>query len=103
MKNQYIKLEVHNNSELTFNKENNLFCTVDINGNLSNPIDDYMGLIGEAVGDWKPNPKNYERIQGVVMDTRFLMYNYISMPNQEKQKLANQIEKVNTRGAVLKP
>lgn len=94
---------IYNAFIMPFNRENNLFYTVDINGNLGKPIDDYMGLIGEAVGEWKTNPKNYERIQGVVIDTRFLMYNYISMPNQEKQKLANQIEKVNTRGAVPKP
>ena len=37
--------------------------------------------------------KNYERIQGIVIDTRFLMYNYIGMPEQQKKELAESIEK----------
>lgn len=35
-----------------------------------------VGNIGEAVGDWRRNNKHYERIQGIVMDTRYLMYHY---------------------------
>ena len=65
---------IYNAFIMPFNRKHNLFCTVDINENLGKQTDDYMGLIREAVGDWKPNSKNYERIQGVVIDTRFLMY-----------------------------
>ena len=39
---------------MPYNKENNLFM---LNSNFGN--------IGEAVSDWKPNVKNYERIQGI--------------------------------------
>lgn len=63
-------------------------------------LDSPFGNIGEAVGDWRSNMENYERIQGIVMDTRFLMYNYISMPEQQKEKLAGSVEKVLARGAV---
>ena len=47
--------------------------------------------------------KNYERIQGIVIDTRFLMYNYIGMPEQQKRELAENIEKVLTRGVISVP
>lgn len=67
-----------------------------------------VGNIGEAVGDWRydfkyPKMKNYERIQGIVMDTRYLMYNYIGTPAQQKKELADNIEKVLMRGLVSPP
>lgn len=67
-----------------------------------------VGNIGEAIGDWRydssnPKMKNYERIQGIVMDTRYLMYNYIGTPEQQKKELAECIEKVLSRGLVSAP
>lgn len=58
-----------------------------------------VGNIGEAVGDWRSNRKNYERIQGIVMDTRFLMFHYAGMPELQKRALAESIGKVLVRGA----
>ena len=43
--------------------------------------------IGEAVGDWRNNDKNFERIQGIVVDTRFLMLNYLRMSDKYKREL----------------
>lgn len=60
-------------------------------------LDTFVGSIGEAVGDWKLNKKYYERIQGIVMDTRYLMYNYYGNLIEEKAALAECIEKVLTR------
>jgi hypothetical protein len=77
---------------MPYNKANNLFM---INGN--------MGNIGEAVGDWRGNRENYERIQGIVVDTRYLMYNYIGTSEQQKKELAECIEKVNSRDPVPDP
>ena len=88
---------------MPFNSAKNLFMNIDADGNPIPAITDSIGNIGEAVGDWKPNPKNYERVQGIVMDTRFLMYNYIGMPDQQKKVLADVIEKVNTRPPVPRP
>lgn len=51
-----------------------------------------VGNIGEAVGDWRENKKYYERIQGIVMDTRHLMYHYAGKPLKEKAALAECIE-----------
>lgn len=53
-----------------------------------------VGNIGEAVGDWRNNKKYYERIQGIVMDTRYLMYHYTGNPMKEKAALAACIEAV---------
>lgn len=82
---------------MPYNKDNNLFH-----------LNSSVGNIGEAVGDWRyepsnPKMKNYERIQGIVMDTRYLMYNYIGTPEQQKKELAECIEKVLSRGLVSAP
>lgn len=68
-------------------------------------FDSPVGNVGEAIGDWRYNPdeprmKNYERIQGIVMDTRYLMYNYIGTSEQQKKVLAKCIEKVLLRESV---
>lgn len=66
-------------------------------------IDSIVGNIGEAVGDWRTNTKNYERIQGIVMDTRYLMYHYSGKPMKEKLALAECIEAVLGRDPVPAP
>lgn len=66
-------------------------------------INDFVGNVGEAVGDWRDNKKNYERIQGIVMDTRHLMYHYSGKPMKEKIALAECIETVLGRDEVPKP
>ncbi len=53
-----------------------------------------VGNIGEAVGDWRHNQKYYERIQGIVIDTRYLMHHYLGKPVKEKALLAECIEMV---------
>lgn len=63
-------------------------------------LTDTVGYIGEAVGDWRNNTKHYERIKGIVMDTRHLMYHYMGNPMKEKVALAECIEAVLGRGAV---
>ena len=83
---------LYNAFVMPYNKENNLFM---LTGSIGN--------IGEAVSDWKPNAKNYERIQGIVVDTRYLMYNYIGTSEQQKNEMAGCIEKVLTRGPVPAP
>ena len=46
------------------------------------------------------NKKYYERIQGIVMDTRHLMYHYSGNPMKEKVALAECIDVVLGRGEV---
>ncbi|MBQ3348946.1 MAG: LlaJI family restriction endonuclease [Thermoguttaceae bacterium] len=74
---------------MPFNKENNHFS-----------ISDNIGNIGEAIGDWRNNTEFFERIQGIVMDTRYLMYHYFGNLRKEKQALANCIELVAKREPV---
>lgn len=74
-----------------YNKKNNFF-------NLSGDIEN----VGEAIGNWRfdpanPHMKNYERVQGIVVDTRYLMYNYIGTPEEQKRALAECIERVLSR------
>jgi len=56
---------------------------------------------GEAVSDWKNNMQNYERIQGILVDTRFLMYNYLTVSEKHINELANCIEETVHRKYVL--
>lgn len=74
---------------MPYNKMENLF-------KLTNEIEN----IGEAVCDWKKNKIYYERIQGILMDTRYLMKHYIGSHMEEKAALAKCIEKVMGRGKV---
>ena len=48
--------------------------------------------IGEAVSQWKTNEKNYEKIQGILVDTRFLMNSYRSKSTNNIIKLAKAIK-----------
>lgn len=59
-----------------------------------------VGNIGEAVGDWKLNEKYYERIQGIVIDTKYLMYHYLGNTTKEKEDLAECIESILKRRLV---
>ena len=66
---------------MPYNKKENVF-------GLTEPI----GVIGEAVSDWKNNKRNYERVQGIVIDTRYLMRHYAGNSVKIKDLLANCIE-----------
>ena len=54
-----------------------------------------FGNFGEAISDWKKNNNYYERVQGIVIDTRFLMYNYLTISGKYKNELAMRIEQRN--------
>ena len=49
--------------------------------------------VAEATGKWRDNDKYYELIQGIVIDIRYLMLNYLGNHDANKQKLAEAIEK----------
>lgn len=59
-------------------------------------IDGLFGNIAEAVGDWVNNPDNpevYERVQGIVFDTRYLLKNYDGNHDSDKEELIKEIER----------
>lgn len=56
-----------------------------------------LANVAEAIPDWRKETKaeldNYEKIQGIVLDVRHLMYNYESKHQKDKEELVRQIEK----------
>lgn len=69
---------------MPYNRKNNRF-----------KIDSLYGNVAEAVGDWVSDtdkPQDYERVQGIVMDTRYLMLNYDGNHDSDKALLSQAIE-----------
>ena len=58
----------------------------------SNGLTQTYRHIGEAVCEWKPEGKNeYEHVQGILIDVRTLMHNYVRHSETEMEKLAELI------------
>ena len=77
--------QVFNVFIMPYNRANNQFK---ING--------LFGNVAEAVGDWVDHPDNpeiYERVQGIVFDTRYLLKNYDGNHDSDKEELIREIEK----------
>lgn len=69
---------------MPFNKNDNKFS-----------ISDNYGNVAEATGDWLDDPKNpqfYERIQTIVIDTRYLLTHYDGSHDFDKNLLSYEIE-----------
>ncbi len=77
--------KVFNAFILPFNKSYNAF-----------KITSWFGNVAEAIGDWTTSPDIYERIQGIVVDTRYLLKNYDGNHDKDKELLSIEIEKVLT-------
>lgn len=60
-------------------------------------IEEHVAFIGEARGDWISTPKYFERIQGIVIDTRFLMFHFKDRSETAWKTLADCIEEANKR------
>ncbi|MBY0755862.1 LlaJI family restriction endonuclease [Clostridium sardiniense] len=72
---------VYNAFLIPYNKNENYF-------NLSSNY----AFIGEATGDWKSNGHTFEKVQGIVVDTRYLMYHYIGNKQKQIQQMVETIE-----------
>jgi hypothetical protein len=66
---------------MPYNKEDNWFH-----------INETYGNVAEATGDWVTDPQSYERIQGIVIDTRYLLKNYDGSHETDKRELSAIIE-----------
>lgn len=62
-----------------------------MNCNPFNSNDRYLN-IGEAIGKWRTNNFNYEHIQGILVDVKYLMYNYSNNSESNVIQLAKAIE-----------
>lgn len=72
---------VYNAFILPFNSRDNLFGTNNI----------FMNF-GEATGLWKTEGYKYEKVQGVMIDVRYLMHHYIGNTKNQIIQLAQSIE-----------
>lgn len=77
--------EVYNAFIMPFNMYNSIFGS----------LVEYVN-VAEARGDWRSSKDWYERVQGIVMDTRYLLKNYSGNHDRDKEKLSKEIEKVKT-------
>lgn len=82
LKDKYGELPIYNAFLMPFNRSENPFH---VSG-------DYFLNIGEATGEWKNDAKLYERVQGIVIDIRFLMNNYTGSHKSKIRKLAKVID-----------
>ena len=74
--------DLYNAFIMPFNRKDNPFG-----------ISDDMCNVAEASANWKTEGRKYEKIQGILVDTRFLMYQYASNNNDKyKEKLSIAIE-----------
>lgn len=76
-----IDVPVYNAFIMPYNVNDNLFGSNELYTN-----------IGEATGDWKTNGHNYERVQGIVVDIRYLMHRYTGKTSNLIMNLAQSIE-----------
>lgn len=56
------------------------------------PCDVAYKHIGEAISNWKSGNNEYEHVQGILVDIRYLMHRYIKHDEIEIQRLADIIE-----------
>lgn len=75
--------KVYNAYLMPFNSSKNNF------GNTKEPM---LNVI-EATGDWIDAPETHERIQGIILDTRYLMKNYRGNRLKNMKLLSKTIEK----------
>ncbi len=73
--------QVFNAFLMPYNKDDNKFSK---NGVYAN--------VAEATGDWVVSPEPHQRIQGIVIDTRYLLKNYDGNHDADKKELSIIIE-----------
>lgn len=64
-------------------------------------LDTPFAHVGMAVGDWKENTRNYEKIQGIVVDTRYLLYHHTGSAGGRIAALAASIEQAAAENTAL--
>lgn len=75
-------MKVYNAFLMPFNSQSNKWMT-----------EDKVIRIGQAYGDWKTNLKSYEKVQGIVVDIKYLMKLSTRQNEEEIRVLADKIAK----------
>jgi len=93
---QYVKNNKANENNKVFNAFIMPF------NRLKNKYDEsaYYLNIAEAIGDWVTNPETFERIQGILVDIRYILKNIDGNHDKDKELLSAEIEKVLARNLV---
>lgn len=76
----------------SFEVYNAFLMPFDSNAN-KEKICDSIIKIGEAYGDWKTNLKKYEKVQGILIDIKYLMNLFMAHDEDEIIKLVVEIER----------
>lgn len=56
-----------------------------------NESEDHYYYLGEAISEWKKNTQTYERVQGILVDVKFLVENVMTPNREEIMKLSDKI------------
>lgn len=83
-KERELGMEVYNAFLIPYNSKEEVY-------NFNKSVDNYYS-IGEAISEWKDGKKNYQRVQGILVDTKWLIKNSIRPSEKEILKLSNAIK-----------
>ncbi|MDY4575662.1 MAG: LlaJI family restriction endonuclease [Intestinibacter sp.] len=85
---------IYNNKDFRDEKEvyNAFIIPYNSHENEFNSIDYYLN-IGEATAEWKIGDYMYEKVQAIILDTRYLMYHYKDNDENQMGKLSNVIKR----------
>lgn len=56
-----------------------------------NQLENHYYFLGEAISDWKSNTQSYERVQGILIDVKFLIENVVTPNQKEIMELSKKI------------
>ena len=76
-------MEIYNAFLMPYNAEQEIYSQI---------TDNYFS-VGEAVADWKQSTESYQRVQGILVDIKFLIGNNCKPNQSEITKLAEAIKK----------
>ena len=76
-------MEIYNAFLMPYNAEQEIYSQI---------TDNYFS-VGEAVADWKQSTESYQRVQGILVDVKFLIENNCKPNQSEIIKLAEVIKK----------
>ena len=77
-------MEVYNAFLMPYNSKETIY-------NYEGEIKNYFS-VGEAVSEWKDGNEKYQRVQGILVDIKWIIKNSIRPSNEEIRKLSNAIK-----------
>lgn len=87
---EHVLNEIVKDGEMVYNA---FLMPYDSNKQPYNEDEEHYYSIGEGVSSWKESDESYQRVQGILVDVKFLINNMIKPNNKEIIKLSNSIKK----------